>query len=249
MLKVRDHRGNEYLANIEEDLDKVNWIIEYEDHRDTFYVVSIDDKLYAYGWWEDRYHLGEYLRKPDLFVKRSDIYDHYYGIPYIINRIIDHMYEHVKNPETLASVSASYNQNLFDDLVKTLDKAFATDHLYDWETVYKNSLIVYCPQLVRNFLVMTGLNTEENLEKLENAHWTSIRKDGVLGIAAKQDWSDHQLFHCDKLISVFQDGEWYSVENKETPYLDVTYDDLGFASYTYTFDDVRDFFAQKTLLD
>ncbi len=71
MLTVKDYHGNVYLAHIEEPLERVNWIIKFEDHGDTFFIVSIEDKLYAYGWWEDRYEFHQCIRPAELCAEHS----------------------------------------------------------------------------------------------------------------------------------------------------------------------------------
>ena len=85
-------------------------------------------------------------------------------------------------------------------------------------------------------------------------------KDGAhvgtcIGIAAKDDWSDRQTLICDDILSIWQNGHWYEVnlpddESKEwdfydrIPYETVEHDELGYPTYTFSFQQIKNYLKQ-----
>ena len=240
--KIEDYHGNSYLVNLEEDEKDIFWAVKYKDHGDDFVLVCTnDDKIYCYGWWEDRYHFDSSIRKHKLFAKKTTPYrnpfkgSHGVGITWNLEYIINNYLSENNKP------SKVFCQRTFNEVIENLIFAFDTGYEYDW-TEYKDG--------IKKFLEVNDLDTEKNLSALEKAPWTSLRIDGCIGIAAKEDWSTKTSFVCDRILSVFYDNQWHRYSYKHPRRLPVnktTWDEYGFDSDVYLFSEIQNHFSQLVL--
>ena len=247
-LTIHDYHGNIYLVNIEEDFNDVLYAIKYEDHGDVFVIMYMkDDTIFAYGWWDDRYHFGDYIRDHVKFKKEYDIAECNMLFK-IIERMIDNfkqkIYYHL-------DPSFDFYQKEFDEFISLLDKLYETgaEYSFDWE---KYSVI--------EFLKYNKLYNQENINKINNAHWESMNEP--IGIAAKEDWTKHHSFTCDSILSVWQDGEWhdstyhekdefheYPIPYRQLPYTEEGPDEWGMYSQEYNFQKIKNHLAQMVLFN
>lgn len=253
VLKIHDYHGNNYLVNLEEKLDDILWMLHYEDHGDTFYIVyTKDDKIFAYGWWNDRYHFGSYIRDHKLFAKKASGYEDPFkkkssgiSLTWDIRYTIEHYLDD-------HDVSDWFYQERFNKIIENLIQAYDTGYMYNW-TKYKAD--------ISKFLVNHQLDTEKNLEALENAPWTSIQINGCIGIAAKEDQTNRAGIRCDSLLSVWDEGSWHDTRYdddddcwepephfyRNIPYGITDPDDWGMCSYIFSIQNIKNCLSQKVL--
>lgn len=254
-LKIHDYHGNQYLVNLEENRTDIWWAIRYVDHGDEFILVCTnDEKIFCYGWWKDRYHFGSPIRDHKLFAKKVPWGSNPFKkqkYPYLSTDLtwdIKYAMEHYT--KSCDESCSNYFQGCFNNIIKNLILAYETGYLYDW-TKYKKG--------VKKFLEVQKLDTEANLNAFENAPWTSLRIDGCIGIAAKEDWTKHGGFGCDSVKSVWHEGSWHDTTYEDRDwhsepilYRNIPYeydepDQWGESSMMFVYKDIKNCLAQSVL--
>lgn len=239
--KIKDYHGNEYLVNLEEDEKDIFWAVKYEDHGDEFVLVCTNDnKVYCYGYWEDRYHFGSSIRKYRPFAKKTSWNQNPFLDKYGLSLTwdIEYAINHCRYPGDF--LKSTY-QSMFNDVVKNLITAYNTGYEYNW-IGYKDD--------IKKFLEVNDINTEKNLSALENAPWTSFRIDDCLGIAAKEDWSNRANFSCDDILFIFYKNQWcrYSYKHpRALPIQEHVFDDWGIDSEIYSIQKIKNYLSQQVL--
>lgn len=255
ILKIHDYHGNNYLVSLEEDINDILWMIEYCDHGDTFLMVfTKDGKIFEYGWWDDRYHFGNYIRDHRLFAKKvswsCNPFVNRYGLS--LTRDIEYIIEHyTKQFNETYKLSSDFYQENFDEIITNLKKAFDTGYMYDW-TRYRDD--------VKSFLEFNKIDTDANIDILNTAPWTSMQIDGCIGIAAKEDRTNCAAILCDSLLSIWDEGSWHDTRYDDNDcwepephfYRNIPYgmtdpDDWGTCSYVFSIQNIKNCLNQKAL--
>lgn len=247
-LTIRDYHNNFYLVNLEEDFNDVLYAIKYEDHGDTFIIVyTNNDEVFAYGWWNGRYHFGCSIRDHIKFKKNYDNTECgllYRKIYQMIKNFKKRTYYHL-------DPSSDFYQKEFDKFISLLDELYNTGFKYSFRW-NKYSIIT--------FLEYNKLYNQSNIDKINTARWESNNEP--IGIAAKENWTNRDGFTCDSIISVWHDGEWhdstyhekdqfheYPIPYRQLPYTEEGPDEWGMYSREYNFQEIKNHLAQMVLFD
>lgn len=220
-------------ADIEESIDDIEIAVGYHNHGDHYiYVKTKEGATYDYGCFfnlkfEDNYeniNEAKYLRVPEMFSIYEDSKTH------ILSNELYFRFEELFQKSHMSFgfdkiVSKEEAQYLFDSGIRTLESAFKTGKYFNKDRYKKDFLY---------FLEKNGIDSEKNLEILDNAHFSS-RINGYDGIAGKRVTSEK--------TRMYQDGfDFIIVNGKEIPFKNTIIirddDDEGFE---YQMLDLRQF--------
>lgn len=177
----------------DEDIEDMEWAVVTEDHGDEYLIVKTKDKkLYKYGCFANlkhaEYKLGQLMRKPEMYGKIA--YDASNEICWFIDR---NLYDDssFRARKCYSKDDAQREFNSFINFLHEIHEKY--DDIYD-SSSHKDDTI--------RFLKENGIDTKENLEKLNSAPWDS-RVDGINGIAGKDDISEKTKVYFENLVDAY----------------------------------------------
>ncbi len=206
-LVLNDYSGIRVRADIEEAPEDIIAMVLYDDHGDDFLVVKTTNGTYEYGWFLSRpgypnyneldfeWNKSRFLRKPKLDGKYD--YKFYVGNDLIwdTERVMYKAgcYSRALEPETKEQAQFEFD--------RAISIAKAT---YDYSGVIYHNNTLY--QDAAWFIKEYGIDTEENLEKLEQ-YKTYLRMGAIDGSAGKKDLSNRSCVVGDNIKWIFYRGE------------------------------------------
>jgi len=206
----------------DEDIEDMEWAVVAGDHGDQYLYVKTKDKhLYKYGCFANLKYvtlpISYLMTQPKLFKElgattSNEIYR-------LVHReFYEKDYSGFLSHEDIRKCSSTRSAEFyFDQFLTELEVIHNTSkYMYDCNS-HKDD--------VMKFLIKNEIDTEENIEKLNSAHWDS-RIDGVDGVAGKQDISDEKSIYFESLGDVY-------VANKEDLEIvnDYDPDEYGYTGY------------------
>jgi hypothetical protein len=210
-----------------------------------------NDEIFEYGWWDDRYDFGNYIRDHELFAKKVPRYTNPFVCGDFYKWDIHNKISGLIKDYGFEDLSEEYLQLKFDEIIEMLDIAYNTGYEYDW-FLLKNDVVKYFKKY--------NLYSSDNRKKCEHAHWRSKLVNGCKGIAAKKDISRYDQFSCDKILSVWYNGKWhdstyhtedswheYPIAYRNIPYKNGDSDEWGFCQEIYNYQKVKNYLAQTVL--
>lgn len=202
----------------DEDIEDMSWAAVIEDRGDEYLVVKMKDgRAYKYGCFANlknsSYYLSKLVKQPELFkpldnlssyfselVKQPEVFKSPDSDTNPVQEICGLIYRYVfeKGYNGILScekiVETPLAQHDFYCLINELDEIFKTSDRQYFCDSYKD--------YVKLFLEVNGIATEENLAKLESAHWNS-RVDGIDGYAGKEELDPDDAVYFDSLIDTY----------------------------------------------
>lgn len=215
---LRNWDGINVIANIDEKLEDIMVAVKYSDHGDDFlFVKTMDGKMYEYGWYigrrdvlcPDYYELIEspnnwgFIRKPELFCaydERCVLGNEIYW--YVADRFYDRITMRTIKYDPFTA------QWKFDDFVRFMNKIYErriTYHKEDYE------------KIIRDYLTVNEILTQENLEKLHSVKFTS-GENGIDGSAGKKERHVYKVLEGDRVEFVWYNGEFRKFNSKQVKY-------------------------------
>ena len=200
----------------DENLEDMEWAVVLEDHGDEYLIVKTkDEKIYKYGCFanlrDSKWIMDDLMRKPEMYKEldgttSNDIY-------FLIDREL-YDFSSFSAKRYYSKEDAQWH---FDYVMNRLIEIHeSSKYTYDSNS-HKHEAGL--------FLKKNGINTEENLQKLNETPWDS-RIDGVDGIAGKEDISgwDHIYFESIRDVYIIDESDLEIVEDDET-------DEYGYGGY------------------
>lgn len=182
----------------DEDIEDMSWAAVIEDHGDEYLVVKMKDgRAYKYGCFanlkDSEYILKNLSKQPEMF-RGSDRFAS------LSNKIYElvHFYIFKKDgffiDEKIKEESKASAQYDFDHLLEKVDGIFDSyADRYDCN-YHKDDVI--------RFLKLNGIDTEENLNKLNETRWDS-KTNGIDGYAGKRDLDPDVSIYFDSLVDTY----------------------------------------------
>lgn len=182
----------------DEDIEDMSWAAVIEVHGDEYLVVKMKDgRAYEYGCYanlkDSEYILKNLSKQPEMF-RGSDRFAS------ASNKIYElvHFYIFKKDgffiDEKIKEESKTSAQYDFDHLLEKVDGIFDNyADRYDCNH-HKDDII--------RFLKLNGIDTEENLNKLNETRWDS-KTNGIDGYAGKRDLDPDASIYFDSLIDTY----------------------------------------------
>lgn len=199
----------------DEDVEDMEWAAVLEDHGDEYLIVKTKDKkLYKYGCFANlknaEYTLKNLVKKPEMY-GNIDSHKTSNEIYFLVDRnLYDFRCFRVKK-----CYSKDAAQRQFDRFIELLNNIHdSSDDIYDSSS--------HIGEVIR-FLTENGIDTEENIEKVNTAHWDS-KINGINGIAGKKDISGSQKIYFESM------GDVYVVDEDDLETVDAdNEDEWGFS--------------------
>jgi hypothetical protein len=215
-------------AKVDEKLEDVKLIIEYDDHGDEFLIVKTkDNNIYEYGWYLNRKYTMDYdevinsesdcgfIRKPKLFYKEDDNAQCSNDIFWRLRDwgIYDHMSSRVQKHSTMMA------QHYFDSFVE-----FMIDDIQNRGIMYhhendKSTLVMYLDE--------NDILTQDNLDKLEQVKFDS-RINGIDGFAGKRSLSIDDRIYGDDIQYIYYNGKFRDIKKTKKKH---SYDNWGYKRF------------------
>jgi hypothetical protein len=199
---LKGWRSMDLIPQIVEKEEDVWLIITYTDHGDDFALIGTKDgKYYEYGYFMNRRYFdpkrADWIRKP-MSYKKEDVHaiaanEIYFRFERDLKR--DHMsfgYDKIYGSQESA-------QRVFDGLLKFMNDMVNGEFFIEkWD--YKEKL--------ERWLILNGINTDENLEKLKKAKFDT-KVDGFDGIAGKREIDKSYILYADRFNKIYANGKKY----------------------------------------
>lgn len=205
----------------DEDIEDMEYAVVAGDHGDQYlYVKTKDGHLYKYGCFANLKYatlpIPYLMTQPKLFkelkTKTSEVY-------WLVHRQLyeDDYRSSFRREDIRKCYSKETAQRTFDGFIEQLNCIHDTcNEMYD-DNDHKDDAM--------KFLIKNEIDTKENIEKLNSAHWDS-RIDGVDGVAGKRDISDEKSIYFESL------GDVYVVNKEDLEIVnDYDPDEYGYTGY------------------
>ena len=218
-------------AKVDEKMEDVKLIIEYDDHGDEFLIVKTkDNNIYEYGWYLNRICTMDYddvinsesdcgfIRKPKLFYKDDKHCEFSNKIYWEFDRRFENSFKYVKGYKQHSMEDAQYR---FDKFIEYMHREVEPVGI-----IYDLSRYGY-EQDLKHYLDKHDILTEENIVKIENVKWSS-KINGIDGFAGKKSLSIDDRIYGDDIQYIYYNGKFRDIEKVKKKH---SYDDWGFKRF------------------
>ena len=185
-------------SQIDEKENEIEKLIIYTDHGDDYLIVKTKDgKIYKYGYFLNlKFSPINYIRKPVLFRKEDEM-------SYISNKIFFDIY---------GDNGHGFIDRMTSQIVEdSEDRAKAKFRILGWDMpkYYNSGVMYHCKkykEIVKRYLEKNGINTEENLKKLDDMVFDTSYY-GIDGIAGKIDITGQNWICGDTVKYAYSNGK------------------------------------------